>query len=223
MSGRDGRSSRVTASGSLCPLEPGDARKHRRDRRVAVTDVRNRVLVKGAAHVATSGRLQEQGVEHLALAVIKRSEHLVVNLRECALGLGESLRAGFGERDDVAAAILGRAPSLDEILGLEFVEQSDDVRPVHLQRARERLLSDAVATPQHRERDEVARSQAERRQHRLGPQPHAAREMVEQRAGPVRRLADSGLGGHEPSLADLTYYLYVTNDLYSTNQLWKVS
>ena len=128
-------------------------------------------------------------VEHLALAVIERSEYLVVNRRECALGLGESLRAGFGEHDDVAAAILGRAPSLDQILGLEFVEQSDDVRPVHLQRARERLLSDAVAAPQHREGDEVARSQAERRQHRLGTQAHPAREMVEQRAGPVHRRA----------------------------------
>jgi hypothetical protein len=64
-------------------------------------------LVKGAAHVAASGRLQEQGVEHLALGVVERSEHLVLNRRECALGLCESLRAGFGERDDVAAAILG--------------------------------------------------------------------------------------------------------------------
>src|SRR6202035_1439346 len=109
---------------------------------------------------------------------------------------------------EVPAAIVGRAPPLDQILGLEFVEQSDDVRPVHLQRARERLLSDAVATPQHRERDEVARSQAERRQHRLGTQAHAAREMVEQRAGPVRRRAGNGRGGHEPSLADLTYYQY---------------
>ena len=167
--------------------------------------------------------MQEQGVEHLALAVIERSEHLVLHRRECALGLRESLRAGFGEHDDVAAAILGRAPSLDEILGLEFVEQSDDVRPVHLQRARERLLSDAVAAPQHRERDQVARPQTERRQHRLGTQAHTAREMVEQRAGPMHRLADNGLGGHEPSLADLTHYLYETNDLCNTNQLWKVS
>jgi hypothetical protein len=69
----------------------------------------------------------------------------------------------------------------------------------------------------------VAVSQAERRQHRLGTQAHTAREMVEQRAGPVHRLAGSGLGGHEPSLADLTYYPYEANDLCSTNQLWKVS
>jgi len=212
MSGRDGRSSRVTDSGSLCPLEPGDARKHRRDRRVAVTDVRNRVLVKGAAHVATTGRLQEQVVEHLALAVIERSEHLVVNRREGALGLRESLRTGFGERDDVAATILGRAPSLDQIRSLEFVEQSDNVRPVHLQRDRERLLSDAVANPQHSEGDEVARSQAERRQHRLGTQTHTARQMVQQRAGPMHRLADNGLRGHERSVADLTSYPYDTND-----------
>jgi hypothetical protein len=169
-------------------------------------------LVKGAAHVAASGRLQEQVVEHLALGVVERTEHLVINRRECALGLRESLRTGFGENYDVAAAILGRTPSLDEILGLEFVEQPDDVRPVHRQGARERLLSDAVTTPQHREGDEVARSQTERRQHRLGTQTHTAREMVEQRAGPVHRRADHGLGGHEPSLADLTYYPYEAND-----------
>jgi hypothetical protein len=58
----------------------------------------------------------------------------------------------------------------------------------------------------------VARSQAKRRQHRLGTQAHAAREMVEQRAGPVRRLTVNGLGGHEPSLADLTNHQYVAND-----------
>jgi hypothetical protein len=162
--------------------------------------------------MATSGGLQEQAVEDLALGVIERSEHLVVNRRQCALGLRESLRAGFGEYYDVAAAILGRAPPLDQTLGLEFVEQYDDVRPVHLQRERERLLGDAVATPQHRERDEVARPQAERRQHRLGPQAHAAREMVEERAGPVHWLADNGLGGHEPSLTDLTYHPYHAND-----------
>jgi hypothetical protein len=28
--------------------------------------------------------------------------------------------------------------------------------------------------------------------------------MVEQRAGPMHGLADNGLGGHEPSLAELT-------------------
>jgi hypothetical protein len=39
--------------------------------------------------------LQEQGVEQLALAVIERFEHLVVNRRECALGLRESLRAAW--------------------------------------------------------------------------------------------------------------------------------
>jgi hypothetical protein len=69
-------------------------------------------LVKGAAHVAAPGCLQEEVVEHLALGVIERSEHLVVDRGECALGF-------------------------------EFVEQPDDVRPVHLQRARERLLGDA--------------------------------------------------------------------------------
>jgi hypothetical protein len=35
--------------------------------------------------------------------------------------------------------------------------------------------------------------------------------MVEQRAGPVPRLAVNGLGGHELSLADLTNYPYETN------------
>jgi hypothetical protein len=82
---------------------------------VALAGVRNRPLVKGALHIAASGRLQEQVVEHLALGVIERSEHLVVNRRECALGLREPLRAGLGERDEVAAAIVGRAPSLDQI------------------------------------------------------------------------------------------------------------
>jgi hypothetical protein len=43
--------------------------------------------------------------------------------------------------------------------------------------------------------------------------------MVEQRAGSMYRLADNGLGSHEPSLADLTYHLCETNDLCIINQL----
>jgi hypothetical protein len=47
--------------------------------------------------------------------------------------------------------------------------------------------------------------------------------MVEQRAGPMHRLAGNGLGGHEPSLADLTYDQRDANGYCNTNQRWKVS
>jgi hypothetical protein len=57
MSGGDGRSSPVTDSGSPCPLEPRNARKHRRDRRVAVTDVSRSVSRAVTSRSRTASRL----------------------------------------------------------------------------------------------------------------------------------------------------------------------
>ena len=79
---------------------------------------------------------------------------------------------------------------------LELVEQADDVGPVHLQRGGESLLGAVTAIPQHRQRDKMARPQAQWCQHCLGTHTHATREVVEQRAGTVHRLVDHRQGTH---------------------------
>jgi hypothetical protein len=94
------------------------------------------VDLRGAARLPSTGRLQKQVVEHLALTLIERAEHLVLDRREREFGLRELRRAGVGELDHVSAPILGRASPFDQVLGLELVEQADDVGPVHLYRDR---------------------------------------------------------------------------------------
>jgi hypothetical protein len=79
----------------------------------------DRLVVEGvtAVHRRTGSGLLKQVVERLALAVIERAEHIVLDRRQRALGLGELLRAGIDEFDQVPAPVLGRAPPFDELLG----------------------------------------------------------------------------------------------------------
>jgi Protein of unknown function (DUF2637) len=65
------------------------------------------VDVRGAARFPSTCRLQKQGVERRALALVECAEHLVLDRRERNLCLRELLRAGGGEVDHVPAAILG--------------------------------------------------------------------------------------------------------------------
>jgi hypothetical protein len=106
-------------------LGPGLARgRHRRRvRRRRSTAVDRRGAVDGVA----AGRLLEQAIERLALLVVEVAEHLVLDGGERELRFGESLRPGRGELDDMSAAILARAPPLDQLVGLELVEQPDEV------------------------------------------------------------------------------------------------
>jgi len=75
----------------------------------------------GTARLRAAGRLEKQVVERRALTVVERAEHLVLDRRECDLGLRELLRAGIGELDQVPATILGRASPFDQVLGLSTV------------------------------------------------------------------------------------------------------
>jgi hypothetical protein len=127
------------------------------------------------------GRLLQQAVEHLALLGVERAQHIVLGGREPRLGLGQPRCPVVGQLDDVAAAIVARAAAQDQPSGLEFVEQADQVGSVRLQRGGERLLGWAAVIAKHRQRDQVARAQAERRERGLGAQACQAREVVEQR------------------------------------------
>ena len=147
--------------------------------------------------MAGGGPLQ-QVVERDALVVVERAQHLVLDLGERSLGLAEARGAGVGQRDEVAPAVLGRSRAGDEPVVLELVEQAHEIRAVDLQRGGERLLRHPAVVAQDRQRDEVARAEAERQQRRLGASPVEACEVVEER--PRRPGACGVLDGHGPSV-----------------------
>jgi hypothetical protein len=65
--------------------------------------------------------------------------------------------------------------------------------PVDVLRSARRMLLGVCAAatgPQHRESDQVALAQPERRQHRFRAQAHTPRKVIEQRARAVHRLVD---------------------------------
>jgi hypothetical protein len=138
---------------------------------------------RGAVHDVARRRLLKQAVEGLTLLGVERTQHLFLGGGERGLGICQALGSVAGQLDDVAAAVFGRAAAQDQAVGLELVEQTDQVRSIGLQRGRERLLCGAAVVAQDRQRDEVARAQAERRKRRLRAQPSEAREVVEQRGG----------------------------------------
>ena len=122
-------------------------------------------------------------MERLAFAGVEGAEHHVLGGGESAFGLGEPVRPLGGHLDDMAAAVVDRPPAGDQPLGLELVEQPDEVGRVDLQRRGERLLRAAAVVAQDRERDEVARAQAERRERAIRADASEPREMGEQRQG----------------------------------------
>jgi hypothetical protein len=140
---------------------------------------------RGAVHDVARRRLLEQAVEGLALLGVERSQHLVLGGGERRLRVGQTLCSVVGQLDDVAAAVLGRAPAQDQPVGLELVEQADQVRAIGLQRGGERLLGGTAVVAQDGQGDEVSRAQAERGERRLRAQSGEPREVVEQRGGTV--------------------------------------
>ena len=66
---------------------------------------------RGAVDDVARRRLLEQAVEGLALLGVERSQHLVLGGGERRLGVGQALGSVAGQLDDVAAAVLGRAPA----------------------------------------------------------------------------------------------------------------
>ncbi|MEA2651808.1 MAG: hypothetical protein QOI85_1529 [Chloroflexota bacterium] len=136
--------------------------------------------------------LLKQAVERRTLALIERTEYLTFDRRQGELDLRELLGACVSELDHVPPPVLRRAPPFDQIHGLKLVEEPDDVRPVNLECGSERLLSAATPIPEHRQRHKVSRPKAERRQHRLGTQPHPARKVIKQRSRMACLRVDDG-------------------------------
>jgi hypothetical protein len=132
-----------------------------------------------------AGRLLEELVEQLALFGVERAEDVVLRGGQRALRCAQALVAGLGEVHEVAATILERPAPGDEPVGLQLVEQADEVRAVDAQLLGERLLGAAAVVAQDRQRDEMPRAQAERGQRRLGAQPGEPSEVVQQSRGPV--------------------------------------
>jgi hypothetical protein len=132
-----------------------------------------------------AGRLLQQLVEQLALVGVERAEDVVLGGGQRALRRAQALVAGLGQVHQVAATILDRPAPRDQAVGLQLVEQADEVRAVDAELLGERLLRAPAVVAQERERDEVPRAQAERRERRFGAQPAEAGEVVQQGRGPV--------------------------------------
>jgi hypothetical protein len=132
------------------------------------------------------GRPLEQAIERLAFVGVQAPEDVVLGGGQGRLGLGQSADSPVGELDEVAAAVVGRPPPGDEAVGLELVEQADEVRPIDVERARERLLRAVAVIAEQGQGDEVARTEAERRQRGLRAEPGQPGEVVEQGRRPVR-------------------------------------
>jgi hypothetical protein len=75
--------------------------------RYAIVEVRLFEDALGAARAGAGGGQLKQAVERFALTGIECAEHLFVDLCQRGLGLRELLRAGVGELDQVASAVLG--------------------------------------------------------------------------------------------------------------------
>ena len=84
------------------------------------------------------------------------------------------MRLGRGDLDDVTAAVLGVTAAPSEVLGLELVEQKDEVVGVHVEDVAELLLGKPVALCQVGQNHEVA-------------QPHAQQLL---RSAPVHDLRE---------------------------------
>jgi hypothetical protein len=82
-------------------------------------------------------------------------------LRLRRIGLLDRPLALGGDADDVAAAVVGVAAALDPAVGLEVVEQEDQVVRVHVQGLAELLLQDAAAVADVAERPELLDAHAE--------------------------------------------------------------
>ena len=152
------------------------------------------------------GRLLQELVEQLALLGVEGAEDVVLRRREGALGRREALRPRGGQVDEVATTVLDRAAPGDEAVGLQLVEQADEVRAVDVELRRERLLRAAVVIAQEGQRDQVARAQPERRERCFRAQAREPREVVQERRGAV---GVDGSGRDDPQssgrIADLLY------------------
>jgi hypothetical protein len=81
----------------------------------------------------------------------------------------------------VAAAFFAGTATLDEMRGLQLVEQPDQVGPLDTQRFGERRLTRFAQHVQHRQRNHVARAQIEVRQLRLHLGADAPGDELQQR------------------------------------------
>ncbi len=94
-----------------------------------------------------------------ALLGAQRAEDLVLDGREAPLGGLQGGQPLGGEIDDVAAAIVGVAPTRGEAARFEIVEQADEIARIESKCFGERLLTGRAVVAQQRQRNEVARSQ----------------------------------------------------------------
>ena len=100
-----------------------------------------RLAAAGAVGIRSAAdRAQQEVVEPAALLEVEAARTSSSTAASANSAFASWRSARVGELDGVAAAVLGRAPALDQPALLELVEQPDEVRAVDPQRRGERLL-----------------------------------------------------------------------------------
>src|SRR5436190_7913431 len=175
-SGRGGRSAMTTpfeACGSRCgPKEivgTSVARVLRWTRscprtrwrpRAPNPDSTSAAVRRRVARVVESGELEQQLVQRVALLRLERSEELVLDPLPDRAQLGELFLAGRLQADEVSPPVGRVAPTLDQPVGLELVQQPDEPAAVVAERVGDGGLRLAGALVENREHRMVIRALA---------------------------------------------------------------
>src|SRR5579871_6005763 len=148
---RSPRSSPRAAGAS--PLRPSLAARATGRRSAAAADggPLGLVLEWTAARIVLRRERAEHPVQRGALLGVQRCEELVLEPAHDHAQARELVRAGRGDRDHVAAAILRVALAGDQLARLEAVEQRDEAARVERHRVGDRRLRDARALAEDRE------------------------------------------------------------------------
>jgi hypothetical protein len=134
-------------------------------------------------------RLAQQPAQVVAVLPAQAREHLVLDALHRALGALDRPLAGRRDADDVAPAIVGITAALDPAVGLEVVEEEDQVVRIHVEGLPQLLLEQGSVLADVAERPELLDAHA---QELLGAAPvDDAREAREQ-----HQRARSGGGLH---------------------------
>jgi hypothetical protein len=155
-------------------------------------------LAAALRRAGVPGHLRQIRAQPLPLGCRQRRQHLGLGAFGCPLRLGEPADAVIGQLEQVAAAIVGIAATDQRAVGLELVDQGDEVAGMDPQRAPERLLRHRTGLVELVQDRELGSPQPDRRQGIPEALARGTREPEEEH--PATRLrcrpGGSGGGGH---------------------------
>src|SRR4051812_19007552 len=146
---------------------------------------RERLALRREARVVVHGQFVEKLAQFLAIGFVQRGEELVLDRLHDRAQPRELPLAVSGERDGVAAAVLGIAAPFDQAALFQGIEQSDELAAVYLKRVGDRRLRLARPLGEEREESVVVAAEAGVVEllHRVLLDREAEPAQQEQRAG----------------------------------------